>query len=444
MGQHRTVTPKLAGRAWKVRLVVPQDGRKHFGKSEIKLSKRNLNPAQAQKWASEIGEEFWTQVDLCREGGAPANGHSIDDVLKQVQLHDATEYAVARRHGGMAEEVAHEEFGNRWQSRLASAGIDPYDDQASLPDGPAGLAYRVFKGEAVVYEVMVPEWNAQRDVSQQTKDQDASAILEMTREVKKVGVITRPEAFHYVDQLRKRSKTKTVQRKISALSVFFAWLINRGYLPDQANPWRDMRESTSRSKSNSAGGRLPWTKEEVVTLHQEAAKSDPVLADAIALAMYTGARIESLFQLRASDVDDDLLQIGAGGDKTAAGQGRWVPIHSALQPTIDRLVEPTEGPDGYLLQSTANNKYAKRSVAAGKRFGRLKDRVFGDDAQRKVFHSFRRTLITALLNEAEAPKHLVSDIIGHADGNVTTGLYRSQAGAKELRKYLERVTYPFP
>ncbi|MEC8038428.1 MAG: hypothetical protein VX152_09045, partial [Pseudomonadota bacterium] len=58
MGQHRTVTPKLAGRAWKVRLVVPQDCRKHFGKSEIKLSKRNLNPAQAQKWASEIGEEF--------------------------------------------------------------------------------------------------------------------------------------------------------------------------------------------------------------------------------------------------------------------------------------------------------------------------------------------------------------------------------------------------
>lgn len=444
MGQHRTVTPKLAGKVWKVRLVVPQDCRKQFGKSEIKLSMRNLNPAQAQKWASEIGEEFWTQVDLCREGGAPANGHSIDDVLKQVQLYDAKEYAVARRHGGMAEEVAHEEVGNRWQSRLAIAGIDPYDDQASLPDGPAGLAYRVFKGEAVVYEVMVPEWNAQRDVSQQTKDQDASAILEMTREVKKVGVITRPEAFHYVDQLRERLKTKTVQRKISALNVFFAWLINRGYLPDQANPWRDMRESTSRSKSNPAEGRLPWTKEEAVKLYTEAAKSDRVVADAIALAMYTGARIESLFQLRAADVKDDLLQIGAGGDKTAAGQGRWVPIHSALQPTIDRLVEQAGGPDGYLLQSTANNQYGTRSAPAGKRFGRLKDRVFGDDARRKVFHSFRRTLITALLNEAEAPKHLVSDIIGHADGNVTTGLYRPQAGAKELRKYLERVTYPFP
>ena len=178
--------------------------------------------------------------------------------------------------------------------------------------------------------------------------QDALATFQMTRQVKKVGVITRSEAFHYVDQLR------------------------------------------------------------------------------------------------ASDVRDDLLQIGAGGDKTAAGQGRWVPIHSALQPVIDRLVEQTRGHDVYLLQSTAKNKYAKRSAAAGKRFGRLKDHLFGEGAQRKVFHSFRRTLITALLNEAEAPKHLVSDIIGHADGNVTTGLYRSQAGAKELRKYLERVTYPFP
>ena len=93
MGQHRTVTPKLAGRAWKIRLVVPQDCRKHFGKSEIKLSKRNLNPAQAKKWASEIGEEFWTQVDHYREGRAPAYGRSIDDVLKPVQLYNATEYA---------------------------------------------------------------------------------------------------------------------------------------------------------------------------------------------------------------------------------------------------------------------------------------------------------------------------------------------------------------
>ena len=32
--------------------------------------------------------------------------------------------------------------------------------------------------------------------------QDALATLEMTRQVKKVGVITRSEAFHYVDQLR--------------------------------------------------------------------------------------------------------------------------------------------------------------------------------------------------------------------------------------------------
>ena len=443
MGQHKTVTPKLSGKSWKLRIVIPKDCRSHFGKLELKRSKRNLTPTQAQQWASKISDEFWKQVDLYREGGAPTFGHSSDDVLKQVQLYDATEYAVARRQGDMVEEVAHEQVSDRWQARLANIGIDPYDDYASLPDGPAGLAFRIFKGEAVVYEVMVPEWNTQRNVSQKTKDQDASAILEMTNKVKKVGVITRPEAFHYVDYLHKQAKIKTVQRKISALNGFFSWLINRGYLPDQANPWRDMRESTPRSKSNPAEERLPWTKEEAVTLHTVAAKSDPVLADAIALAMHTGARIESLFQLRASDVHGDLLQIGTGGDKTAAGQGRWVPIHSALQSTIDRLVEQTGEPDGYLLQSTANNKYAKRSAATGKRFGRLKKRVFGDAAKRKMFHSFRRTLITALLNEAEAPKHLVSDIIGHADGNVTTGLYRSQAGAKELRKYLELVTYPF-
>jgi phosphoribosylanthranilate isomerase len=348
--------PKLSGKSWKLRIVIPKDCRSHFGKFELKRSKRNLTPTQAQQWASKISDEFWKQVDLYREGGAPTFGHSSDDVLKQVQLYDATEYAVARRQSGTAEEVAHKQVSDRWQARLADIGIDPYDDYASLPDGPAGLAFRIFKGEAVVYEVMVPEWNTQRNVSQKTKDQDASAILEMTNQVKKVGVITRPDAFHYVDYLRKQAKIKTVQRKISALNGFFSWLINRSYLPDQANPWRDMRESTPRSKSNPAEERLPWTKEEAVTLHTVAAKSDPVLADAIALAMHTGARIESLFQLRASDVHGDLLQIGTGGDKTAAGQGRWVPIHSALQSARCSIVS------GVLLSRLCLTKRKRRSI----------------------------------------------------------------------------------
>ena len=442
MGQHRTVTPKLAGKAWQIRIAIPQDCRKHFGRTELKLSKRDLTPMQAQLWANKIGDEFWRSVDRFREGGTDVSCTSVFDVLKQIQVEDRQEYVEASRIGGTTEEMAHTILIDRILDRLRQVGVDPYAEDALAPGAPAKVALSVFNGEAVVYEVMARQWNAQRGVSEKTKDQDMSAILEMTRNIKAVGLVTRQEAYLYADHLRAQSRPKTVKRKISALAGYFDWLINRSYLPDHANPWRNMREITQKSSSEGVNERLPWTNQEAVKLHTEARKSDSVVADAIELAMYTGARIESLFQLRVSDVHGKLLQIGTSGDKTAAGQGRWVPIHSALQPTIDRLVEQTKEPDGYLLQSTANNKYGKRSAAAGKRFGRLKDRVFGEDARHKVFHSFRRTLITALLNEAEAPKHLVSDIIGHADSNVTTGLYRSQAGAKELRKYLELVTYP--
>ena len=56
--------------------MVPQDCRKHFGKSEIKFSKRNLNPAQAQKWASDINSTSSRHAIACQ-----GFLHPIDDTL---------------------------------------------------------------------------------------------------------------------------------------------------------------------------------------------------------------------------------------------------------------------------------------------------------------------------------------------------------------------------
>ena len=110
----------------------------------------------------------------------------------------------------------------------------------------------------------------------------------------------------------------------------------------------------------------------------------------IVMGMFTGARIESLYRIRKRDVDLDAatVLIGAEGDKTEAGQDRLIPIAQSLLPTIQRLVDRADAPEDYLLRF--RGKGDKRSDPDGKRFGRLKEKLFPGEGRKATFHSFRR------------------------------------------------------
>jgi integrase len=85
------------------------------------------------------------------------------------------------------------------------------------------------------------------------------------------------------------------------------------------------------------------------------------------------------------------------------------------------------------------NKYADRSNAIGKRFGRLKTAAgFGAS---HVFHSIRKTVAT-MLEDAGVTENLAADILGHDKPTMTYGLYSGGASLATKRKALEKINYP--
>jgi len=125
-------------------------------------------------------------------------------------------------------------------------------------------------------------------------------------------------------------------------------------------------------------------------------------------------------------------------DKSIAGD-RFVPVHAAIADLVDTLIGDA-GENGYLLTSTAKNKYGERSQPIGKRFGRLKTRLGFDD--RFVFHSIRKT-VAHMLETAECPEGVAKDIVGHTKTDLTFGLYSGETTLDHRSRWLEKaVQYP--
>ena len=103
--------------------------------------------------------------------------------------------------------------------------------------------------------------------------------------------------------------------------------------------------------------------------------------------------------------------------KTQAGV-RFVPLHPAIAPVVDRLIE--ESGDGFLILSEAKNQFDQRSPGLSKRFGRLKKELcFGPEL---VFHSLRKT-VTTKLEQAGVIADVPADIVVHEKQTMTYGLY---------------------
>ncbi|WP_404292391.1 tyrosine-type recombinase/integrase [Microvirga sp. RSM25] len=266
-----------------------------------------------------------------------------------------------------------------------------------------------------------------------------------TKDMKKSTVIRFAEAFPYLQDVNRKDvqrwlnkrvteeglTTKTLNRYLSELRSYWTFLRSLELVPEEGSPFEKLTLNGKRFEA-----RRDFSPADVVTLLRAAeAKNDKHLSDVITLAMWTGARIESLCKLKVEDVKKDHVRIE--DDKTEAGT-RDVPIHSKLKPTLKRLLE--ESKDGFVLSGLSANKYGDRSDAVGKRFGRLKtDLGFGDA---HVFHSIRKT-VTTILENAGVPENVAADVVGHEKPRITYGLYSGGNSLEVKRKAIEKLSYPF-
>lgn len=256
--------------------------------------------------------------------------------------------------------------------------------------------------------------------------------------------VTRKDAGRYVEtiiQRRVRILPNGAQttlsdsaraKETSSLRSFFEWVMLRGAA--DSNPFDRMSKSMRPSKRGKEKARRPWKPEELAKVLDGTPEGDPLWALA-ALGAYTGARLEEIAQLKASDVDENALIIREGKSGAAA---RRVPIHSAISPLVKKLANSTT--DGYLIPGLLPaGRDQLRGAQIGKRFQTLR-RTVGLTDPRLVFHSFRNTIATQL-GEAGVPLQTIQWIIGHEHSGVTLKVYSERPSDKVLLKALENVSY---
>lgn len=298
-------------------------------------------------------------------------------------------------------------------------------------------------------EPLIPhytDWAALLKLTPKTVDQMKKDVRVMVNHFGTVEKITAPNVRDWIKELMQDGPTKqgasitSVKRIVGFCRNFWAYLqeIEKADFEKQPFVVPTFAKKTSSKPASQRGGWVPFTPTEVVTLlNKSQANEDHELTDLIRLGMFTGARIEELCALKASDCTEDVLRIT--DSKTEAGI-RTVPVHSELVAVVKRLKDASQDkPDAYLLPNLTFNKYGDRSNAIGKRFGRLKQSL--KHPSNKVFHSIRKTVITQLEN-AGVSENLTADIVGHEKPRITYGLYSGGHTIEPMKGAIEKVKYP--
>lgn len=250
----------------------------------------------------------------------------------------------------------------------------------------------------------------------------------------------------YLDQLTGPNErpltSKTKKQHIWAGNTFWKWASKyssewRETYKNQPSPFKDHDLPVIKGESISWA---VFSKSEVEALHGKALeKGDKPLADLIALAAYTGCRLEEIGRIHRNNItfsENVPTSFFVSASKTNAGI-REVPIHPAIIPLILRLLESS--PDGYLLKG-GNNKYGNRLDAAGKRFGRLK--IAADFSDEYVFHSIRKTAIT-LVHQAGGDIAVMPALFGHETGLITLDIYSNGPSLEQKARMISLLSYDF-
>ncbi len=288
------------------------------------------------------------------------------------------------------------------------------------------------------------------DTTDRTKRQYRSDLAALDRWLRSVGVVglegvTKKVAGRYVTEALLGSGTHrtTANRKISAPSSYWRWLVKRGHA--EANPWAGQSLAKGADRGAVEKPKRPFTAAEVATLLSDPRLAgDPELSDACHVAALSGLRLDEIYRLTVEDCVGGEFNVRVS--KSPAGVRR-VPIHSELAALVARRT--ANKPAGAFLfhEAGPHSPKRERSAALSKRFGRYRQKVGvherADDKRhsRVDFHSWRRRFITEARN-AGHDLAVVAAIAGHERAGMTDGTYSGGPTTEMKRAAVEAVQLP--
>lgn len=422
----------LRGETYHARMVIPKDIRHCFGnRHEFSQSLGTGDPFVAETLSAAKRIEWKGFIKAARLGAHILHQpKSRAELLEEIK--DAfEEFAWTHFSGNDDEEgIPREVLEDAWLDFIGSGEapeaietISEIEEQAMLEEGS------LLKSKIDSYLVTMERLNR----GQKYIDDMARILQLFTDRFPTIESITTSTFRDYLFSLkgRKQETRASVAQMIKVKNRITQFLIFCGER-GAATTIADIKLDQKRAKKQNAAEHFSDAQ---IDLILSSINSNDTLSVICKLALYTGARIEELCDLKVQP-NDGLLRID--GTKTEMAR-RIIPVHPKIQELINTLI--TDSTDGWLLQGLAPDKYGQRSGAIGKRFGRLKKKLGFSDRHR--FHSFRATFLQKLRN-LRCPEATSALIAGHEHPAITYGHYADRVTPEvlsEMKEWISKINY---
>jgi len=420
------------GQQWRVQVKVPAIARPILGKSRLVRPLHTDSLAVANRLKHRVVAELKDQIARA-ELEARRRGRQEADQL--------TEEAFAWR-ADLAEERERPDEVNAFGDPVGGVVESLLADRAEEIGKSEGVErasyfYKVASGLETPITAFIDAWLAERaDMKPRQRIDYRRAVVKFVAWLAdaklrgSVEAVDRKIAGRYVSDamVAKAVHWKTANKDISALSVYWKWLIKKGHT--EANIWAGQSLPKIRPKGEDQKDKRPFTNDEVLTLLRGI--TSPMILDAAKVAALSGMRTEEIARMKVADCAGGMFRITDA--KTHAGI-RNVPIHPDLRQLVARRTrrkagdaflfhELTDPPPGSAMER--GQGITKRFVSIRRQLG-VDERLPGRRQSRIDFHSFRRwfirTAIDALHRGAKGyDQWTIADVVGHDRETTEAGL----------------------
>jgi len=239
----------------------------------------------------------------------------------------------------------------------------------------------------------------------------------------------------------------TLKRYLRVVSSFMSWCFDNNFIDTP------LGQNLGKRVKNARSTRKIYSNDDISRLFEpqhfkNSIKNSPARFWMPIIGLFSGARIEEIATLKTSDIlEIDGVWCFSINDEEkrlkTENSIRKIPLHDTLIQIgiLEHLAWVKNSTSSqYLLPDIAiNNKNDKLSSKYSKWWSRYVKSLL-ESPEGKVFHSFRHTLTTEL-NLIDMASNKKKYILGHAQSDVTSGVYTHDYNLRTIKRELDKVQF---
>lgn len=440
---------KKHGNQWVVVVKVPERLRKIIGKAHLKHPLHSDSLAFANREKFKHVAEMKTQIEAAerearRNAKLPPDPQveeafhwreDLKNAAESIEPDEGTRYDGGEGEGETEYDVIRSLLGDRAEEIEKRDGIIR-----------ARTFVDIATGKGTPINSMIDGWLAETNMKPRQKIDYRRAVTKFSAWLidnklpETIEACTRKVAGRYVSGkfVAASVNVRTANKDISAISSYWRWLTKKGYI--ETNIWE--RQSLPKPKGKT---KRPYNDDEMLVLFS--GSPTPLLRDFMLIAAFSGMRVEEIARLKYESVADfsGVRVFDITEAKSVAGV-RKVPIHSALEATIERRLTRKAAGDSLFpeIKVPGPDSPVERSQKVVKAFTTYRRKVGVDDVSpgarqsRVDFHSFRRWFVTQA-EQADNHTSVIDSVIGHNRQELSMNTYSGGPSIKQYQKVVESV-----